>query len=136
MILRHPAVSLLGRFLITYIFATSGLAKLMDWAGNVEYMSRHHLPMVPVLLATAMAIELLGSACLITGFQARAAAFVMFLYLLAVTLLLHNYWAFSGELAGMQETHFRKNLAIMGGLLMLTAQGPGKWAVSRERADS
>jgi uncharacterized membrane protein YphA (DoxX/SURF4 family) len=36
---------------------------------------------------------------------------------------------------GMQETHFRKNLAIMGGLLMLAYSGPGKWALGR-RGDS
>ncbi|HET7440180.1 MAG TPA: DoxX family protein [Terriglobales bacterium] len=131
----HPAVSLMARLLIVYIFATSGLGKILGWSGNVQYMSRHHLPMIPVLLGAALLIEVGGSLCLITGFQARAAAFVMFVYLLFVTLLLHNYWAHSGDVAGMQETHFRKNLAIMGGLLMITARGPGKWAIGeRERS--
>jgi putative oxidoreductase len=55
----------------------------------------------------------------------------MFLYTTAVTLLFHNYWASSDMLAAMQETHFRKNLAIMGGLLMLAYSGPGKWALGR-----
>src|SRR5207302_541582 len=32
-------------------------------------------------------------------------------------------------MAGMQETHFRKNLAIIGGLLMQAYSGPGKWAL-------
>jgi len=50
-------------------------------------------------------------------------------------LLFHNYWASSGMMAAMQETHFRKNLAIMGGLLMLAYSGPGKWALGR-RSDS
>lgn len=114
--LQHPLVSFIGRLLIVYIFATSGLAKILDWSGNVQYMSTRHLPLIPVLLAIAMLIEVLGSICLVTGLYARAAAFIMFLYLTAVTVLFHNYWAFSGTLAGTQETHFRKNLAIMGGL--------------------
>jgi putative oxidoreductase len=76
-----------------------------------------------------MVIELAGSICLITGYQARVAAFVMFLYTTAVTVLFHNYWAASQAMAGMQETHFRKNLAIMGGLLVLAYSGPGKWAL-------
>jgi putative oxidoreductase len=57
------------------------------------------------------------------------------LYTTAVTILFHNYWASSDMMAAMQETHFRKNLAIMGGLLMLAYSGPGKWALGR-RADS
>jgi putative oxidoreductase len=95
-------------------------------------MSTHHLPMIPVLLAMALIIELVGSVCLITGYQARWAAFVMFLYTAILTVLLHNYWAYSGGAAGMQETHFRKNLAIMGGLLMLSYSGPGRWALGRK----
>jgi putative oxidoreductase len=133
--LDHPVIPLLGRLMISYIFATSGIAKVFSWSGNVAYMSTRHLPLIPVLLAAATVIELVGSACLVTGFQARVAAFVMFLYTTAVTVLFHNYWASSDMMAAMQETHFRKNLAIMGGLLMLAYSGPGKWALGR-RADS
>jgi len=133
--LQHPSISLLGRLLITYIFATSGLAKILDWSGNVQYMSTRHLPGTPVLLAIALVIEVGGSICLVTGLYARVAAFVMFLYLTMVTVLFHNYWAFSGGLAGAQETHFRKNLAIMGGLLMIAAQGPGRWSLGRAKTE-
>lgn len=55
----------------------------------------------------------------------------MFFYLAAVTVLFHNYWAASGMLAGTQETHFRKDLAIMGGLLILAYAGPGRWSLGR-----
>ena len=85
--------------------------------------------MIPVLLAVATVIEIGGSICLISGYRAREAAFIMFLYMLPLTLLFHNYWAASGMLAGAQETHFRKNLAIMGGLLMLAYAGPGPWSL-------
>jgi putative oxidoreductase len=63
-------------------------------------MSTRHLPMIPLLLAIAAIIEVGGSICLITGYQARMAAFVLFLYMIAVTLIFHNYWAASGNLAG------------------------------------
>jgi putative oxidoreductase len=130
-LLTHAAVPFLGRLLMVYIYVTSGIAKVFGWADNVGYMERHHLPMVPLLLGAAAVIELGGSLCLVTGYRAREAAFVMFLYTLAITVLLHIYWSYSGDLAGMQETNFRKNLAIMGGLLMLSYCGPGAWAVRR-----
>jgi putative oxidoreductase len=129
--LSHPVIPLVGRLLITYIFLTSGIAKLMAWQGNIAYMNTRHLPLVPLLLGIAAVIELAGSISLITGYQARIAAFVMFLYTTAVTVLFHNYWAFTGPMAGGQETQFRKNLAIMGGLLMLAYCGPGSWSLGR-----
>lgn len=126
----HPSIPFLGRLLISYIFATSGLAKIFSWEGNIAYMSTRHLPFIPELLAIAMVIEVGGSISLITGYQARTAAMIMFLYMVVLTLIFHNYWAAAGNLAGMQETHFRKNLGIMGGLLMVAAFGPGKWAIT------
>src|SRR5437899_7289993 len=123
--LEHPIIPLTGRLMITYIFATIGIAKVFSWSDNVQYMSTRHLPMIPVLLAIAAFIELAGSVCLITGYQIRIAAFVMFLYTTVVTVLFHNYWAASAAMAGIQETHFRKNLAIMGGLLMVAYSGGG-----------
>lgn len=74
---------------------------------------------IPLLLATALLIELLGSICLITGLAARAAATVMFLYLVPVTFLLHEF----------MSTNFQKNVGIMGGLLMIAAMGPGNFAL-------
>jgi len=130
----HPVIPLIGRLLISDIYLTSGYAKIVDWSGNVAYMSRHHLPMVPLLLAAAAFIEIAGSICLVTGYQARWAAFVMFGYTAIMTVLLHNYWAFTGDIAGIQETHFRKNLAIMGGLLMVAFSGPGGWSLKNKRA--
>lgn len=128
----HPSIPFIGRLLIVYIFATSGLAKILSWQSNLQYMSTRHLPMIPVLLAVAAVIEIGGSICLITGYRAREAAFIMFLYMIPLTVLFHNYWAASGMLAGAQETHFRKNLAIMGGLLMLAYAGPGRWSLGKE----
>ena len=39
----HPLVPLLGRLLMSYIYLTSGFAKIMDWRENVAYMDRHLL---------------------------------------------------------------------------------------------
>jgi putative oxidoreductase len=108
------------------IFVTSTLSKLFSWGSNVDYMTSKHLPMIPLLLAGALAIEGLGSLCLITGFAARAAASVIFIYLIPVTFLLHDF----------MSTNFQKNLGIMGGLLMIAAYGPGRFALAPRRTPS
>jgi putative oxidoreductase len=129
--LSHPVVPFIGRLLLTYIFLTSGIAKVIGWGNNVAYMNTRHLPMVPILLGVAVVIELAGSTCIVIGYHARVAAFVMFLYTAVLTVLFHNFWAATGQLAGIQETHFRKNLATMGGLLMVAYCGSGPWSISR-----
>jgi DoxX len=75
----HPFIPFLGRLLIVYIFATSGIGKVLSWQSNIQYMSTRHLPAIPVFLALAAVIELGGSLSLITGFRARSCDHHVFL---------------------------------------------------------
>ena len=109
------AISLLARWLISVIFVTSAYSKIFGWSVNVEYMHSKHMPAAALLLAAALVVEAVGSVCLITGFGARIAATVMFFYMIPVTFLLHEF----------MSVNFQKNLALMGGLLMIAAFGPG-----------
>jgi len=113
------AISLLARWLISIIFATSAYSKIFGWSANIEYMHSKHMPAVAALLAAALVIEAAGSFCLITGFAARIAATVMFFYMIPVTFLLHEF----------MSVNFQKNLGVMGGLLLIAAFGPGRIAL-------
>src|SRR2546429_4958812 len=50
------------------------------------------------------ALPISGSLCLVTGYKARIAAFMMFWYTTTVTVLFHNYWA-SSEMMARSEEH-------------------------------
>ena len=129
------AFPLLARFLISAIFVQAVLGKIGGWSGQAAYMSSRAMPesLIPTLLSIALVIEAVGVLCLLTGFQARPAAFVMFLYLGAVSVLLHNFWTLPAAQAGGMQTQFMKNIGIMGGLLMIAAYGPGRWSLGRGR---
>ena len=118
-VFRDAVLPLAGRLLLSVIFATSAISKMFSWQGNVDYVHSKGLPMVSLLLAAALVIELLGSLSLITGYYARTSSLVMFFYLIVVTAFLHRF----------MSTDFQKNLGIMGGLLMVAACGPGRLAL-------
>lgn len=122
---------LISRVLISAIFVQGALGKITGWQGQASYMQSHQLPLplIPAMLGVALLIEAGGVLCLLIGWKASAAAFVMFLYLGMVSVLLHNFWALHGASAGGMQTQFLKNLGIMGGLLMIAAKGPGKWSL-------
>lgn len=122
---------LIARLLMSAIFVQGALGKIMGWGGQASYMQSHQLPTqwIPAMLGMALLIEAGGVLCLLVGWKARAAAFVMFLYLGMVSVLLHNFWALHGASAGGTQTQFLKNVGIMGGLLMIASSGPGKWSL-------
>lgn len=119
-VFRDGVLPLIARLLISTIFVTSAISKSFGWEGNVEYMTSKHLTHITILLSVALIVEALGSLSLIVGFGARIAASVMFLYLIPVNVLLHDF----------MSTQFEKNLGIMGGLLMIAAYGPGRISLS------
>ncbi len=60
------------------------------------------------------------------------AAVVIFLFIIPVTLVFHNFWAVPAAEAQMQMIQFMKNLAIMGGMLYIAAFGAGRYSLDRE----
>lgn len=126
---------LLARIAISLIFIQAVLGKIFGWSGQAAYMSAHGMPAVQPLLAAALVIELVGVICLLVGYQASLAAFVMSLYLIIVSVMLHNFWSHPvgrSEMAQMMaQTEFMKNMGIVGGLLMIAAYGPGRFSLQR-----
>jgi putative oxidoreductase len=127
---------LIGRILLSIIFLLSGCIKLASWSNMVGLLASKHLPMPTVALAIAVLIEIVGGLCVLTGYQARIAAWILFLYLIPTTLLFHNFWAMQGAMQQDMMIHFLKNLAIMGGLLMVAAYGPGKLALGAKQTSA
>jgi len=121
----QPYAALAGRILVSVIFLLSGVMKIMDWSGNAAYMESHGMPAIPVLLTAAIVVEILGGLAVLLGYQTRAVALILFLYLIPTTLIFHNFWTLHGPEQQNQMFHFLKNLAIMGGLLEFCAAGAG-----------
>jgi len=122
----------LGRIFLALIFVVSGVGKITGYAGTASYMSSRGLPVVEVLLPLTIAVELGGGLLLALGWKTRWAAAALFLFLVPTTLIFHQFWGLEPKLAQMQKIHFLKNVAIMGGMLMVLALGAGRWSLDRK----
>ena len=128
---QSDALALVGRILLGAIFVLSGFKKLMAFSGLVASISGKGLPMPEVLAVLTVAIELGAGLLLVIGWKARWAAFLIFLYIIPVSLVFHNFWAMEGAQAAMNQIAFLKNLSIMGGMLMVAAFGPGRYSIDK-----
>jgi len=117
-------VPLLGRILLGLIFVMSGITKITGFEGTQQYMASQGMPATAFFLVGAIAVEILGGLSVILGLWARAGAVALVLFLIPATLIFHT--DFSQQ---TQMIMFLKNLSIMGGLLLLVAQGPGTYRI-------
>lgn len=121
----EPWLTLLGRILLSLIFILSGFGKIGDWSGTASYMASQGMVAVPFFLTMAILFELGGGLSVLLGFKARWGALALICFLIPATLIFHNFWAFTGAEQRMQMINFMKNLAIMGGLLLVVLRGAG-----------
>jgi putative oxidoreductase len=130
----ESVVPLIGRILMSIVFIVSGLFKFINFTETVEFVTAKHIPLPGVALACAALLEMLGGLSILAGFRTRIAAWLLALYLIPATVMFHNFWRMSGMEQQDNIAHFLKNLAIMGGLLILAANGPGGLSVEAARA--
>jgi putative oxidoreductase len=129
--------ALVGRILLALIFVLSGFNKIMNISLTAGYMMHAGIPanLVHPLLYLSIAVELGCGLLVMAGLLARWAALIIFLWLIPVTLLFHvaGYYQavqqHQAVAALTQQVMFLKNIAMMGGLLILAAMGPGRLSI-------
>ena len=128
----NTALLVLARFFLSAIFFVSGYRKFEDPAGVATRIAEATaktawLPKAvvtgvhdasPLLAWAAIVFEWLGAFCLVTGFKKELGAALLIIFLVPTTLLFHS------PSDPAQQTQFLKNLAIMGGLLLVVAGAP------------
>src|SRR5689334_22325767 len=132
---RMRFLSPVARLLLAFIFIASGLSKISSWAAMVTMMQSKGIPLASFALAAAMLVEVLCGVAVLVGFRTRAASATLFAYLIPVTLIMHNFWAFKGIEAQQQLVNFMKNLSIMGGLLTTVVFGAGEYSFDARMKD-
>ncbi len=125
--------TLIGRLLLALLFLPAGISKIGGFAGTVGYIASRGLPMPEVGAVVAILVEVVGGLALIAGFGTRIAAVVLAVFTLVATFIFHNYWGVPAEQAFVQQLMFFKNIAVVGGLLILAASGPGALSVDARR---
>lgn len=136
------ALNLIGRVLLSLVFIFYGYGKAMDPTGILANPgTKHFMDLVaggappPTWLGYVIAaIELVGGLAVLFGIQTRLAAWGLFIWVIIATYLGHPFWTMDGAAVAANQLQFFKNLAIMGGLLLLASAGPGRVSVDGRAA--
>jgi putative oxidoreductase len=125
------ALWLVGRVLIGVIFVQSGFGKLTNLVGFADMLERAGVPFAFVLAPLGAVAEFAGGIAIVLGIATRYAALVMIGFVIVATLISHRFWSVPPEQHSMQMVQFAKNVAIVGGFLMVFVTGGGRYALDR-----
>ena len=125
----QSALNLIGRILIVTLFLPAGLSKLAGFEGALAYFASLGIPAPTFALIATIVIEIAGSMTLLLGFQTRLVAIVMAIFTLLAAVTGHAYWAAPADAVFIAQLLFFKNIAVMGGLLVLASAGAGSFSI-------
>jgi putative oxidoreductase len=123
------SVVLLGRFLFALIFILSAPGNFKSQ--TIGYAASQGVPMATVAVPFAGILAILGGLSILLGYRAKIGAWLIVLFLVGVTPMMHKFWAVSDPMMHlMQFIMFLKNMAMLGGALLITQFGSGPWSLN------
>ena len=115
---------LTGRILFSAIFLLSAPGHFSE--PSISFAVTKGLPLANVLVPLSGIVEFLGALSIITGYKSRYGALLLVLFMVPVTLVMHNFWTLTDPMQKqMDMAMFMKNVSITGAALIIAYLGTG-----------
>lgn len=121
----RPLLGTVGRLLIAFFFIASGAGKVFAFQPSEAILAAIGFPVPQLSLAGFSLIEIAGGLCLLLNLRTTYVSVALVVFLIFATFTIHLPFVRDPATGADQIIHVIKNVAIMGGLLMLVARGAG-----------
>jgi len=122
---------LLGRILYVAIFVMAGPNHFTT--GTIGYAASKGVPMASIIVPLSGIIAFVGGLSILLGYKAKYGAWLIVIFLLPVTFMIHNFWTYTDPMqVQMQMVNFMKNLSMLGAALMIAYFGSGPLSVDKK----
>jgi putative oxidoreductase len=126
-------IVLLGRIFFGLIFILSGPNHFASQ--TIGYAASQGVPMASIAVPFTGLLALLGGLSVAIGYRARIGAWLIALFLVLVTPLMHKFWGVSDPMVHLtQFIMFMKNVSMLGGALVITQLGAGPWSLDSRKS--
>jgi putative oxidoreductase len=123
---------LLGRFFFALIFLLSGPRHFMSQ--TIAYAASQGVPLASIAVPFSGLLAVLGGLSILLGYRARIGGWLIVIFLIGVTPLMHKFWGVSDPMAyQIQFIMFMKNVSMLGGALLISQFGAGPWSLDARK---
>ncbi|MNK11052.1 Inner membrane protein YphA [compost metagenome] len=126
---------LAGRILFSLVFLLSSFGHFSE--PSIGFAASKGVPIASFLVPLSGIIELIGALSIIVGYKARYGAWLIIVFLIPVTIMLHNFWTITDPMAQqMDMAAFMKNVSMIGAALMIAYFGSGPLSLDNRNNNS
>jgi putative oxidoreductase len=129
------SVVLLGRLFFVLIFLMAGPNHFASQ--TIAFAASQGVPLASIAVPVSGVIAILGGLSILLGYRARIGAWLIALFLAGVTPMMHKFWTVTDPMMyQVQMVMFMKNLALLGGALLISQLGAGPWSLDSRKNSS
>jgi putative oxidoreductase len=93
------------------------------------------VPLASIAVPLSGVVAIAGSLSILLGYRAKLGAWLIVLFLIPVTLMLHKFWTVQDPMmAQIQMILFMKNVSMLGGALLISQFGAGPFSLDARRS--
>src|SRR6202022_3600814 len=127
------AVVVLGRFFFVLLFLMAGANHFSKQV--IAFAASQGVPLASIAVPLSGVLALAGGLSILLGYRAKLGAWLIVLFLIPVTLMMHKFWTVQDPMmAQIQMILFMKNVAMMGGALLISQFGAGPISLDARRS--
>ena len=127
------AVVVLGRFFFALIFLMAGANHFSRQ--TIGYAASQGVPLASIAVPLSGVLAIAGGLSVLLGYRARLGAWLIALFLVPVTLVMHKFWLVQDPMmAQIQMILFMKNVSMLGGALLISQLGAGPFSLDARRS--
>jgi putative oxidoreductase len=99
---------------------------------TIAFAASQGVPLASIAVPLSGILALAGGLSILLGYRARIGAWLIALFLVAVTPMMHKFWVVTDPMMyQMQFIMFMKNVSMIGAALLITQVGSGPWSLDR-----
>jgi len=125
-------IDLIGRILISIIFLYEAYDTVFYYQETKAIMTSYGVTWnQDFLLVSSIMCLILGGLLLLLGYRPGLGSILILFYWIPVTFIAHSFWNDPPQNQRIEAILFMKNLAIIGGLMLVYVNGSGRFSIRR-----
>ena len=115
--MKNDVLLLIGRLMLSVFFVAEAFDKIDRFQEWTEFIAKANMPFPEAEMVLVIALLVLGSACLITGWKLKIGSIMLVVFLVPTALLFEP------------ASSAIKSVSLIGALFLIMASGPGRFAL-------
>ena len=127
----HDVLRLLARISLSLIFFYMTYDAITHWTGKLTEYKNLGIPQPSIVLFATSVVQFFGAVALVLGYKARWGALALAVFMALTIFYYHDFWNDKGAADTVKMLSFMRNAGILGGLLLIYADGPGSLTLGK-----